>query len=228
MKFSFGKYKGKSFKEIIINDKQYIEWLVTTKWFKTRDEHNDCYKECLELLEVEKEKLEKNKTDSVIVYTDGACSNNGFENAICGIGVYFSERNINKYENISKILDVPKPTNNIAELVAILEALKTIKYNNYNNENIKLYTDSDYCLKTLQTWYKKWLKDGTICKRQNIDIIKNIHDNYYTKMNVELIYIRAHTKNRDEHSIGNSEADKLATQSIYNFKNKINNFDLYL
>tara|TARA_B100001094_G_scaffold229642_1_gene224263 strand:+ start:986 stop:1648 length:663 start_codon:yes stop_codon:yes gene_type:complete len=220
MSISFGKYKGTSFKNIIINDKQYIKWLVSTDWFKSRDEHNNSYKKCLELLEIEKKKIEKNKTNDILVYTDGACSNNGFINAISGIGVYFSERNNNKYKNISKILDIQKPTNNVAELVAILEALKTIQYNNYNNEKIKLYTDSDYCLKTLQVWYKKWIKDGTIDKKQNIDIIKNIYDNYYTKMNVELIYIRAHTKNKDEHSIGNSEADKLATQSIYNFKNR--------
>jgi ribonuclease HI len=220
MNISFGKYKGKSFNEIIINDKQYIKWLVTTDWFKSRDEHNNSYKECLRLLSIEKEKIKKNKTNDILVYTDGACSNNGYINAISGIGVYFSERNNNKYENISKILDVPKPTNNIAELVAILEALKIIQYNDYNNEKIKLYTDSDYCLKTLQTWYKKWIEDGTIDKKQNIDIIKNIYDNYYTKMNIELIYIKAHTKNKDEHSIGNYEADKLATQSIYNFKNK--------
>ena len=36
-----------------------------------------------------------------MVYTDGACSNNGLDNAICGVGVYFSERNKNKYNNIT-------------------------------------------------------------------------------------------------------------------------------
>ena len=40
MNISFGKYKGTSFKNIIINDKQYIKWLVSTDWFKNRDEHN--------------------------------------------------------------------------------------------------------------------------------------------------------------------------------------------
>jgi len=222
MNISFGKYKDKLFSDIIKNDKQYIEWLCTTKWFKTRSEHSDSYKECLKLLDIENNKIIKHKTDDIVIYTDGACSNNGLINAISGIGVYFSEKNKNKYENIGKVLNIEKSTNNIAELVAILEALKTIKYNNYNNEKIILYTDSQYCLKTLKIWYKKWIEDGTINKRQNINIIQDLYDNYYTKMNIELIHIKAHTKKTDEHSIGNYEADKLATESIYNFK-KLNN-----
>ena len=44
MDISFGKYKGNSFKDIIKNDKQYIEWLCTTKWFQTRLEHRKSYK----------------------------------------------------------------------------------------------------------------------------------------------------------------------------------------
>ena len=219
MSISFGKYKNELFINIIKNDKQYIEWLCTTDWFKTRIEHSNSFQECLKLLKIENKKLQNNKTNNIIVYTDGACSNNGSLNALGGIGVYFSERNYKKYDNISKKLDIKKSTNNIAELIAILEALKMIKLNNYNNEKIELYTDSHYCLKTLQTWYQKWIEEKTIDKRQNIDIIKNLYDNYYTKMNVELIYIKAHTNKKDEHSIGNFNADKLATKSIYDYKN---------
>lgn len=221
MDISFGKYKGTLFEDIIKNDKQYIEWLCTTKWFQTRLEHRKSYEKCLELLNIENKKIQKNKTDDILVYTDGACSNNGYDNAVCGIGVYFSERNKTKYENIEKvILDIDKSTNNIAELIAILEALKSIK-NNYKNEKIKLYTDSHYCLKTLKKWYKEWIKDGSLNTRKNIDIIKNIYDNYYTQMNIELFYIKGHSKQKDEHSIGNDIADKLARESTYNYKKNI-------
>tara|TARA_B100000900_G_C20565586_1_gene710921 strand:+ start:277 stop:966 length:690 start_codon:yes stop_codon:yes gene_type:complete len=220
MNISFGKYKGTLFKDIIENDKEYIKWLCTTEWFKTRLEHTESYKECLRLLEIENIKLQKNKTDDILVYTDGACSNNGLDNAICGVGVYFSERNKNKYNNIGKVIDFDKPTNNLAELMAILEALKTIKHNNYKNEKIKLYTDSHYCLKTIETWYLEWISNGTINTRKNIDIIKNIYDNYYTQMNIELLYIKGHSKKTDEHSIGNDIADKLARNSTYNYKKR--------
>ena len=93
MDISYGKYKGTLFEDIIKNDIQYIEWLCTTKWFQTRLEHRKSYEKCLELLNIENKKIQKNKTDDILVYTDGACSNNGYDNAVCGIGVYFSERN---------------------------------------------------------------------------------------------------------------------------------------
>ena len=51
------------------------------------------------------------------VYTDGACSNNGKLNAKAGFGVYFGK---NDSRNISKRV-IGKQTNNVAELLAIIE-----------------------------------------------------------------------------------------------------------
>ena len=217
MIISFGKYKGTLFKNIIKNDRQYIEWLLTTDWFEKRIEHREAFDECKKLIKIDDNSIEKTK--DILVYTDGACSFNGSVNALCGIGVYFSKRNIKNYGNISEFLNVEKPTNNIAELVAILEALKKIKQG-YNNEKIILYTDSHYCIFILEMWYLKWIKEGTLDKRHNIDIIKNLYENYYIKMNIELIHIKSHSKKKDEHSIGNSEADKLARLSIYNYRKR--------
>ena len=50
------------------------------------------------------------------VFTDGACSNNGKQNAKAGIGVFFEE---NDPRNVSRRVD-GKQTNNTAELTAIL------------------------------------------------------------------------------------------------------------
>ena len=75
------------FKDIIKNDRQYIEWLITTDWFKKREEHKDAFNECNKLLEIDDNAIEK--TRDILVYTDGACSFNGYINALCGIGVYF-------------------------------------------------------------------------------------------------------------------------------------------
>ena len=56
------------------------------------------------------------------VYTDGSCLKNGRQGAVAGIGVYFGRgdpRNISlPYLN--------KPTNNRAEMTAILEAYKAL------------------------------------------------------------------------------------------------------
>ena len=41
-------------------------------------------------------------------------------------------------------------------------------------------------------------------------------------MDVELKHVKSHSNKKDEHSIGNSEADKLARLSIYNYRKQIN------
>jgi len=80
MIISFGKYKGDCLKNIIKYDKHYIEWLITTDWFKNRIEHRNLYNKSLELLKIENKNIIK--TNDILIYTDGACSNNGCINAI--------------------------------------------------------------------------------------------------------------------------------------------------
>ena len=60
------------------------------------------------------------------VYTDGSCYNNGKENSIAAIGIYFDDDNSN---NVSCIIDSKdyKHTNNSAELTAIIECYKIIE-----------------------------------------------------------------------------------------------------
>ena len=57
------------------------------------------------------------------VYTDGACSKNGTKDAIAGIGIYFGKDDT---RNVSKKIDL-KPTNNVAELSAIIHACNLIE-----------------------------------------------------------------------------------------------------
>ena len=61
--------------------------------------------------------------DSIKVFTDGACSNNGKPNAKAGLGVYFGNKDP---RNTSKRV-VGKQTNNIAELSAIIEVFTILK-----------------------------------------------------------------------------------------------------
>jgi ribonuclease HI len=57
------------------------------------------------------------------VYTDGACSRNGKDGAVAGIGIFFG---INDPRNVSKKIK-GKQTNNIAELTAIIEVYSIIE-----------------------------------------------------------------------------------------------------
>ena len=144
-----------------------------------------------------------------IIYTDGACRNNGKKNMPGGIGIHFSHKNIMKMDDISEKLEIESSTNNIAELMAIKRAMELTK----EIYNVKIYTDSTYSINVITKWYDMWIDKGTIGEKKNIDIIKPICDMYKEKK-VDLIHVKAHTGNLDEHSIGNMIADRLATESL--------------
>ena len=207
MILSFGKYRGKSIDEVLKIDIHYIKWLITQPWFCIK--YPEMY---LLLTDKLTSKIQPNNNDSFIIYTDGACKNNGSKKAKAGIGVYFSERNNIKINNISKKLLCDKPTNNKAELTAILVALEKC-YEKDIKQNIIIYTDSDYCIKCITCWYPEWIKQPNFNKKKNIDILNKIFK-YYNENKVKLIHIRSHTGLQDEHSLGNEHADKLATSCI--------------
>ena len=82
----FGKYNGKTIKEVVSKDLQYSQWLITQPWFSIKfiELSHSLLKELNMKLTSESETYD----DSFIIYTDGACSNNGKINAIAGIGIY--------------------------------------------------------------------------------------------------------------------------------------------
>jgi ribonuclease HI len=140
------------------------------------------------------------------VYTDGACSNNGKENALAGIGIFFG---INDIRNISKKIE-GKQTNNIAELTAIIETYNIIENDIKNGKRVIIVTDSEYAIKCVSSYGKKgWKKDIP-----NKELVKNAYEIYKDKINIQFMHIKSHTNNIDIHSIGNDNADKLANMAI--------------
>ena len=153
--------------------------------------------------------------DKFIVYTDGACRNNGKSNALSSIGIYFSNRNLKKIDNVSEIVKGNNHTNNIAELTAINKSLRIIKENDIKLP-IQLYTDSQYSIKTLTKWFPNWSEKDKKTKK-NIPLIT---DTYKLVCDVkpELNYVKAHTGLDDEHSLGNAIADQLANDALDKFE----------
>jgi len=143
------------------------------------------------------------------VYTDGACLNNGSDNAIAGFGIYFGENNP---KNISKKV-VGKQTNNIAELQAIIDVFEIIK-DDIDNKKICIVSDSKYALNCVTEYGEKqslhnWQKDIP-----NKELVKCGYELYKNQRNIYFMYIKAHTENIDIHSKGNYGADKLANKAI--------------
>jgi len=151
--------------------------------------------------------------DTLYVYTDGSCFNNGSKNAVAGIGIYFSKDNPN---NISEKLEGENLTNNIAELTAAIRAINIIKKIDIKNKII--VTDSEYVIKCATTYASKLEKNNWLSAKQqkeppNVNLIKKLYELTNT-YNIKYKHIKAHTNAKDIHSISNYYADKLANDSI--------------
>jgi ribonuclease HI len=150
------------------------------------------------------------------VYTDGACSNNGRDNASAGIGIFFG---INDNRNMSKKIE-GKQTNNTAELSAIIETYYIIENDILNGEKIAIVSDSKYAIRCVSSYGEKCYKKGWNVDIPNKELVKTAYELYKDKLNIQFIHIKAHTHNTDIHSVGNDNADKLANVAITLTKKK--------
>ncbi len=155
-------------------------------------------------------KEKKSDQSKIVVYTDGACSHNGSENAKAGYGIYFSE---NDSRNLSKKVK-GKQTNNVAELSAIIEVSNILKSELKDNVELEIWTDSEYSIKCCTTYGEKQEKNGWNKDIKNKELVKKAYEIYKKYPNVNFNYIKAHTDKSDIHSIGNDNADKLANLAI--------------
>lgn len=149
-------------------------------------------------------------SNKIIVYTDGACSKNGAVDAKAGYGIYFGERD---ERNVSKRIK-GKQTNNRAELTAIIETYYILQGEIQYGRKIEIHTDSLYSMRCCASYGEKQAKTGWSKSIPNKALVKKAYNLYKGRDNVTFYYVKAHTKNNDIHSLGNREADKLATSSI--------------
>lgn len=148
--------------------------------------------------------------DYVVVYTDGACQNNGKFNAKAGIGVWFGP---NHPLNVSKPV-TGRATNNVAEIQACIAAVKIALENDISNLYIK--TDSQFVINSMTSWIHKWKKNNW--KLVNGGDVKNKEDfvkldELCEKLNVKWEYVSGHSN-----IFGNEQADALAVAATANYK----------
>lgn len=174
----------------------------------------DTIEEANHFIQINTKSIENDKTDDFIpdyyVYTDGACSNNGKENALSGIGIFFG---IDDARNVSKKIE-GKQTNNTAELIAIIETYSIIKNDIENGKKIAIISDSEYAIKCVSSYGEKCFKKNWDVDIPNKELVKTVYEMYKNKQNIQFIHIKAHTNQTDIHSIGNDNADKLANIAI--------------
>ena len=145
------------------------------------------------------------------VFTDGACSNNGKQNAKAGIGVFFEE---NDPRNVSRRVD-GKQTNNTAELTAIVVVFDILREDIEQGKNIIIHSDSEYSINCMTKWGVKWAQDNWSKKTiKNLDLVKKGYELFQQYPNVSISHVKAHTESMDPLSVGNRGADRLANESI--------------
>jgi len=134
------------------------------------------------------------------IYTDGSCLNNPGNGGWAAI--------INFNGKIKKISGSAKDTtNNKMELMAPIKALQEIK----GNEQIEIYTDSQYVKLGITDWVHKWIKNNWQTSKKEPVKNKKLWVQLYELNNlcdVKWIWVKAHAGN-----VLNEEVDLLAKQA---------------
>ena len=139
--------------------------------------------------------------EKVKIFTDGACKGNpgmGGWGALLKFGK--KEKEINGYKSFT--------TNNIMELMAVIEALKTVR----NPSEIEITTDSKYVKNGITNWISNWKKNGW--KTASKKTVKNKElwvelDNLTQKHSIIWKWVKGHSGHEE-----NERADRLANMAI--------------
>lgn len=144
-------------------------------------------------------------SESVVIYTDGACRGNP------GPGGWGA---VLRYKGAVKELfgGEAETTNNRMELMAAIQAFEALK----RPCSVKIYTDSKYVLQGITEWMPNWKIRGwlTAAKQpvKNDDLWRRL-DASMAKHRVEWIWVKGHSGDQ-----GNETADRLANQGIDSLK----------
>lgn len=154
------------------------------------------------------------------VYTDGATSNNGKENAEGGWAFIIIDDNDNVIASGADY--VPSPTtNNICELLAIINGCKTVIPLLETFDQVRLYSDSAYCINCVnQKWYIKWQQNGWINSSKKPVLNKELWEQlipFFNDPRFEWIKIKGHSDNKY-----NNIVDEMAVNARLK-KNENNN-----
>lgn len=156
----------------------------------------------------------------MIIYTDGACQGNGKASNKGGFGVVVLDNDENLLYNYNKLCE--NTTNNREELKAIIYSMLTHGVNINNNEFVNnipiVYSDSNYCVQTLNTWMFNWERNGWIKSDkktpENLDLIQVYYEWYQKGYRIDLRKVKGHAGQK-----WNEMADDLATGRINPTKN---------
>lgn len=150
------------------------------------------------------------------VFTDGACSHNGKKDAKAGFAVWFPEHK--ELSTKERLASAESQTNQRAELRAIHRAIRILDEGGFHDEDILIYTDSDYCINCLTKWIPGWVSRGwKTAEGKDVlhqDLIRETSDLLVKFRSHRFHHVRAHTGNTDDISKNNDVVDRMARSTI--------------
>lgn len=155
-----------------------------------------------------------NQKQKLMIFTDGACTYNGKDYAVGGIGIHFPN---GEFKDISKGFKSGICTNQKTELWAIITAIRYIQTRiRMRDYQIHIYTDSAYSINCITKWVPGWIRNGWLTANKtrvmNKDMIEKLYG-YYRKYDIVFHHVMAHTGKKDSISLANERADQLACQA---------------
>jgi ribonuclease HI len=137
-----------------------------------------------------------------MVYTDGACLNNGKQNTQCSSGVWFDHRDP---KNLAIKIPGENQSNQIGELAAIIVVANAV--NPY--QPLKIITDSKYVTEGLTNHLSSWEDDGWIGIKNTEMLKKAAQVLRHHAARMKLQWTKGHNR-----TIENKESDKLAKEGV--------------
>ena len=150
------------------------------------------------------------------VFTDGACSSNGRPGAKAGYAAWFPD---NQSLSVSARIPAGEPqTNQRAELSAIHRAVVVLEERGFRDEDVVIYTDSEYCVNCLTKWITGWVSrgwktsaGGDVLHR---DLIQDTSSRLAKFKSYRFVHVRSHTGGEDDLSRNNDIVDRMARATV--------------
>lgn len=146
------------------------------------------------------------------VFTDGSCVGNGRKGAKAGYAVWFPEHP--EWSVSKKVDESEAQTNNRAELRAIHEAAIILDEKGCYDEDIVIYSDSNYAIDCLTKWIPGWVsRNWKTAEGKDVlhqDLIRGTTELLTKFKSHRFHHVRAHTGGADDLSINNDIVDRMA------------------
>ena len=136
--------------------------------------------------------------EHVTIYCDGACRGNNLP-IDQRVGAYAYKLMCNNHVKFGGQTE-KNTTNNIMELKSVIEALKALKPS-AKEMNIEIYSDSNYVVSGLNSWWDGWVKKG-FKGVKNLELWQELRGLFDSFPHISINWVKGHAGNS-----GNEDVD---------------------